>query len=278
MEARSFPLLRWSGKTFAMTDNPENPARPAATLVLLRDPESGSGPPEIFMQRRAKTMGFAAGMMVFPGGKIDDADVRLAESSGLTARHGEEEAAARVAALRESFEEAGVLLTTGPDIDADERERCSRAICAREMDFGDFLARHDQQLDDDRLVPWSRWCPPARLENKRYDTRFYLARAPRGLEAGHDGNEAVTSLWTTAQGALDSADRGDTKVIFPTRRNLERLAAYDSIEALIEHAKATPVRLIAPEIVDIDGTPHLTIPEDAGYPITREILGNALRG
>ena len=165
-----------------------------------------------------------------------------------------------------------------PDIPAETFAECALAVSRRQLEFGKFLNEFGQSLDDDRLVPWARWCPPANLENKRYDTRFYLARAPRGIDAGHDGNEAVTSLWTTAREALESADRGDTKVIFPTRRNLERLAAYDSIDALIAHAEATPVRLIAPEVRDIDGQPHLTIPDDLGYPVTSERLDGAARG
>lgn len=259
-----------------MTDPTPSPARPAATLVLLR--ETNEGPPELFMQRRAKTMGFAAGMMVFPGGKVDEHDEVVAKRSGLADRYGLEEAAARVAAIRESFEEAGVLLTTGPDIPAETLAESALAISRRQLEFSQFLADFGQQLDDDRLVPWARWCPPARLETKRYDTRFYLARAPRGIDPGHDGNEAVTSLWTTAEEALASADRGDSQVIFPTRRNLERLAVHQTIEALIAHATATPVRLIAPEIRDIDGQPHLTIPDDCGYPVTAERLDGAKRG
>ncbi|EMD84531.1 NUDIX hydrolase [Pacificimonas flava] len=259
-----------------MTEAAENPARPAATLILLR--ESGNGPPELFMQKRANTMGFAAGMMVFPGGKVDDADVALARASGLLDRYDAAEGAARIAALRESFEEAGVLLTDGPARNPAQLEDAARAVAARRIDFGAFLKTIGHRIDADALVPWSRWCPPPSLETKRYDTRFYLARAPRGLAAGHDGNEAVTSLWTTARAALASADAGDTKVIFPTRRNLERLAAYDTIDGLIDHARSTPVRLIAPEVRDVDGQPHLCIPDDLGYPITREPIASAMRG
>ena len=230
------------------------------------------------MQRRAKTMGFAAGMMVFPGGKVDQADFALARDYGLTSSLEPDEAAARVAAVRESFEEAGVLLTDGPALDPALLAQSAPRIASREMDFAVFLKTHGQTIDPQRLVPWSRWCPPARLENKRYDTRFYLARVPSGADAGHDGTEAVTSLWTTAAAALRSADDGATKVIFPTRRNLERLAAHGSVDALIAHAQATAVRLIAPEIVEIDGRPHLTIPDDLGYPVTREPIESAMRG
>ena len=146
------------------------------------------------------------------------------------------------------------------------------------MDFAVFLKTHGHRIDPHALTPWSRWCPPVRLENKRYDTRFYLARVPEGANPGHDGNEAVTSLWTTAADALESADAGDSKIIFPTRRNLERLAQHDSVDAMIAHAKATPVRLIAPQIKDVNGRPHLTIPDDLGYPVTAEPMERAMRG
>ncbi|MBZ6378462.1 hypothetical protein B5C34_12765 [Pacificimonas flava] len=259
-----------------MTNESTNPARPAATLVLLR--QTDAGPPELFMQRRAKTMGFAAGMMVFPGGKVDAQDEQLARSAGLFDLYAPEEASARIAAIRESFEEAGVLLTRGPDLSESILAESAVAISRRQLGFADFLSTHGHEIDHERLVLWARWCPPPSLESKRYDTHFFLARAPGGIDPGHDGNEAVTSLWTTAQSAIESADRGETKVIFPTRRNLERLAQHASIEALIGHAKETPVRLIAPEVQEIDGQPHLTIPEGCGYPVTRERIESAMRG
>ena len=257
-------------------DHPDNPARPAATLILLREGETG--PPVLFMQRRAKTMGFAAGMMVFPGGKVDRGDHDLAREFGLVATLDVDDAAARVAAIRESFEEAGVLLTQGPELDPGLLADAAPAVAARDLDFAVFLKTHGQRVNPRFLTPWSRWCPPVRLENRRYDTRFYLARVPANAQPGHDGNEAVTSLWTTAAAALRSADRGESKVIFPTRRNLERLAQHDSVDALIAHARATPVRMIAPEIKEINGRPHLTIPDNLGYPVTAEPIDRALRG
>ncbi|MBV7256722.1 NUDIX domain-containing protein [Pacificimonas sp. WHA3] len=257
-------------------DNANNPAKPAATLILVR--ETVSGPPEIFMQRRAKTMGFAAGMMVFPGGKVDAGDHALAKSAGLSPALDEDDAAARVAAIRESFEEAGVLLTDGPEIDEAVLAAAAPAIAARELAFSDFLAAYEQRIDPGIMTPWSRWCPSALMKNKRYDTRFYLAKVGKHLKAGHDGNEAVTSLWTTAEDALGNAARGNGKVIFPTQRNLERLAQFSHVDDLFAHALAFEPRLIAPEVRDIDGRPHLTIPDDLGYPVTAEPLGMAVRG
>ncbi|MGB7406539.1 MAG: NUDIX hydrolase [Pacificimonas sp.] len=255
--------------------HPDNPAKPAATLILLR--ETNDGPPLVFMQKRAKTMGFAAGMMVFPGGKVDEDDHALAASSGLAAMLEPDDAAARIAVVRESLEEAGVLLATA-QLAAEVLLDAAPRLADRTLGFASFLNEHRVEIDAEALVPWSRWCPPVRLENKRYDTRFYVARVPKGARPGHDGNEAVQSLWTTAEDALDSADRGEGKVIFPTRRNLERLAQFGTVDEILEHARAFEPRLIAPEIREIDGQPYLTIPNDLGYPVTREALDGAMRG
>ena len=254
----------------------QDSAQPAATLILLRE---GGGTPEIFMQARAQTMGFAAGMMVFPGGKVDADDAALAASRLVEGSQGldADEVAARVAAVRESFEEAGVLLTRGPRIAAAEFAAAQPAIASRTLAFADFLARHDQQIDLGVLVPFTRWVPPPGLHYRRYDTRFYLARLPEGASAGHDGNEATTSCWITPTEALVRADRKEAEVIFPTRRNLERLAQFASIDALFAHARETPIVIVQPEVRMLEGGPHLCIPEGIGYPVTREPLETAKR-
>lgn len=254
----------------------DDAVKPAATLVLLRE---GVNAPEMFMQARAMTMGFAAGMMVFPGGKVDPHDYELAQSP-LVAASGAidiDDMAARVAAVRESFEEAGVLLTRGPRIGVAEFAAAQPAIAARTLRFGEFLARYNQHIDFDVLVPFTRWVPPAAATHRRYDTRFYLARMPQGAEAGHDGNEATMSCWITAADAITRADRGEAKVIFPTRRNLERLAQFGSIDELLAHAKATPIVTVQPEVRMLDSGPHICIPEGIGYPITTELLTSAVR-
>ena len=251
-------------------------AQPAATLVLLRE---SNGPPELFMQARARTMGFAAGMMVFPGGKVDAQDHALAASMLARGNADDaEDAAARVAAVRECFEEAGVLLTAGPAIAATDFVAAQPAVAARELAFADFLARVGHIIELDALVPFTRWVPPANVGHRRYDTRFYLARCPDDAEAGHDGNEATTSCWISAVDAIGRADSGEAQVIFPTRRNLERLAQFASIDALIAHARAVPVATVQPAVRMFDDGPYLCIPEGIGYPVTREALTSALRG
>ncbi len=250
----------------------------AATLVLLREGPSGL---ELFMVERARSMGFAGGAMVFPGGKVDESDRALAADAALApgfAALDPVDAAARIAALRETFEEAGVLVTTGPPVSEASRAAWRRRLVAHEADFAALLAETGHRLDPALLVPFARWCPPAGLEHARFDTLFYLARMPPGETALHDGSESVTSHWIRPADALARADAGLSAIIFPTRRNLERLAAHDVIEALIEAARATPVRLIVPWIEERDGVPHLCIPEDHGYPVTSEALGSVRRG
>ncbi len=260
-----------------MTDTPPAITQPAATLVLLRD---GASAPELFMQARAETMNFAAGMMVFPGGKVDEHDRELAASARISGgnRHDLDDTAARIAAVRESFEEAGVLLTRGAVIPEADFIAAGPAIAARNLQFGEFLARYDQHIDLDVLRPFARWVPPSDRHIKRFDTRFYLARLPQGAKAGHDGNEAIHSHWTTANDALARADSGQSKVIFPTRCNLARLAQFDTIDAIIDHARNTPVVRIQPELRTIDDETYLCIPEGIGYPFTRQALKQALRG
>lgn len=259
-----------------MTDT--NEATPAATLVLLRETSAGV---ELFMAERAKTMGFAGGMMVFPGGKVDEADVALARDAELApgfAALDPVDAAARIAAIRETFEEAGVLLSEGGPVSEELRDHWRARIVSHEESFADFLRTTGHRLNADALVPFAHWCPPKNLEKRRFDTRFYLVRMPAGETAEHDGGESVRSRWITAKDALARADAGESAIIFPTRRNLERLAQHDSIDALIAAARATPVRLIEPQVEVRDGRPHLCIPEGCGYPVTAEPIERALRG
>lgn len=259
-----------------MTD--ANEARAAATLVLLRETNAGV---ELFMVERAKTMGFAGGMMVFPGGKVDAADIDLIGDATLAIGFAEldpADAAARIAAIRETFEEAGVLLTHGGPVSEALRDHWRARVVQHEESFADFLHTTGHRLVADALVPFAHWCPPANLERRRFDTRFYLARMPEGETAWHDGGETVRSRWLTAAEALARADAGESSIIFPTRRNLERLAQHGSIDELIVAARAIPIRLVQPMVEDRDGRPHLCIPEGCGYPVTAEPIERAMRG
>ncbi len=258
-----------------MTQNvsPSPQARPAATLVLMLETSSNT-PPAILMVERAQTMAFAAGAVVFPGGRVD------ADDHELAARFPQidlECAAARVAAIRETLEECGVAIGLIGDVDHSWISTARQALHDGVL-FSAVLDQARLHLDLDVLVPFARWCPNFK-EARTFDTRFYLALAGEGLpEAQVDATENVHLFWASAADTLASAEAGDLKIIFPTKRNLERLALFEDFEAAKRHAEATPVDLICPWVDEADGETYLCIPDGLGYPITRESLKIAVRG
>ncbi|WP_019515749.1 NUDIX hydrolase [Sphingomonas sp. Mn802worker] len=247
-------------------------AVPAATLVIFR--ERSGGPPELLMVERAQKMAFAAGAMVFPGGRVDPGDHALAQTLGAD---DDGETAARIAAIRETIEEAGlpVGLTATPSLAALTKMR--RALHAGTA-FADVLRAAGVTLDLDTLVPFARW-RPAHRHRRIFDTRFYLARLPGDApEACVDQTENVRLAWASAAGVLADADAGRLSIIFPTRRNLERLAQFASFDAAVAHARATPLRVVTPWSERRGGEDRLCIPEDLGYPVTSEATASAMRG
>jgi 8-oxo-dGTP pyrophosphatase MutT (NUDIX family) len=213
-------------------------AIPAATLILFR--ERAAGPPELLITQRAAGMAFAGGMLVFPGGRIDPEDRVRAAALNLPP----DDAAARVAAIRETKEEVG-------------------------FDFG--LGVHD-------LTPFARWLPKHR-QARNFDTRFYIARvAPDAPEPEADGGETVRAFWASAGDVLALCDRGEADVIFPTRRNLERLALFSSFNDANDHALAHPVVPITPYPEEREDGPWLCIPDGLGYPVTAEKWTSLMRG
>ncbi|WP_254606344.1 NUDIX hydrolase [Sphingomonas bacterium] len=248
-----------------MTD-PVPGAIPAATLIVLC--ATPGGPPAVLMVQRSRAMAFAAGALVFPGGRVDPGDRLLAGTAG-------DEGAARVAAIRETLEEAGLAI--GLDLPAGTLEPLRAALSAGEP-FGRALAAVGGTLHPERLVPFARWIPPHR-ESRVFDTRFYLAALPVDAPpASVDGTENDRLLWASARDVLAEADAGRASVIFPTRRNLERLALFDSHAAAVADALAHPVATICPWIEDRDGERWLCIAEGLGYPVTAEREASALRG
>jgi 8-oxo-dGTP pyrophosphatase MutT (NUDIX family) len=248
-------------------------AIPAATLVLFRAVPDG-GPDEHLFVERAATMVFAGGAIVFPGGRVDAGDRLLAlRFPGVDP----DDAAARVAAIRETIEEAGVAIGIVGDCPAETIVQL-RAHLQNGVPFGDALAAFGLGIDIAPLVPFARWRPNFK-ESRTFDTRFYLARIPEGApHATVDETENVHLFWATAQHALDEADAGRVKAIFPTRRNLERLAALGNFDAAAAQAEAIPAETITPWTETRDGTTHLCIPEALGYPVTSEALNSAMRG
>ena len=252
------------------------PARPAATVVVFRRNADG-GPPELLLLERSGTMAFAGGATVFPGGAVDKADREFASRAPGAAALDPDDAAARVAAVRETLEESGLIIGVKGTVTAD------RAIAARQRllagdSLGMILAAEGWSIDWDSLVPFARWWPRHR-EIRVYDTRFYLADVGTGaLDLVVDATENRHLFWATARAALDFADSGRIKVIFPTRRNLDRLAQWPDFNAARAHALATPIRTISPWMEQRQGVPWLVIPADAGYPVDGEPLESAARG
>ena len=250
---------------------------PAATIIIFRNAPDG-GAPEVLMTVRSRNMSFAGGMAVFPGGRVDPADYALGEavaaSSGMTA----DEAAHQIAAVRETLEETGLALGLAGDINA-ARATEARAMLAEVGALAPVLDAFGWQLDLTQITPFARWFPKNEALSRVYDTRFYLANLGTGaVDVSIDHAENTRLFWVSAQGALDAAARDDIKLIFPTRRNLERLAMFASYEEARAQAEAIPVRTIMPQVVEQDGKPWLTILSDAGYPVTAELLENVARG
>ena len=243
-------------------------AIPAATLVILRP--AAAGPPEMLMVQRAKAMAFAAGAWVFPGGRIDPGDAALAAEIAPEVP----DAPARIAAIRETLEETGIGIgfRTAP-----AALTAIRAGLHAGEPFGPMLRDAGLFLDLSALVPFARW-RPAHAHARIFDTRFYLAEAPAGAAATVDGTENTSLTWTAATDLLEQANAGAATIIYPTRRNLERLARFRDFADASADARAHPVQTITPFSEVRGGVDHLCIPADLGYPITSEPLSEAVRG
>jgi len=247
---------------------------PAATIIIFRNCPDGREP-EILMTVRSRNMVFAGGMAVFPGGRVDPSDYALAEEVGGDVPA--DEAAHQIAAIRETLEETGLALGLAGDIDADKANR-ARLMLEEKNELAPVLAEFGWSVDLSQITPFARWFPKNERIPRVYDTRFYLADLGTGeVEVSTDNSENTRLFWVSAKGALDMADKGEIKLIFPTRRNLERLAQFASFDEAKAHAEAIPVKTIVPQIDTSGEKPMLTILEDAGYPITAELLETAAR-
>lgn len=259
---------------FVPQEAPEAPAvaRDAATVMLVRDGDRGL---EVFLQRRVRGMAFAGGMTVFPGGGVDsrDADASVGwagpEPAWWAERFGCSPETARAlvcAAVRETFEESGVLLA-GPEagsvVDEVGRFAESRAqLESRERSLAEFLADADLVLRADLLRPWSHWVTPER-EPRRYDTRFFLAALPEGQLADSGTSEAAEAYWSTPRDALDDFRAGRCQLMPPTETTLAELAEHDTLESVLPTER--PLRPIMPKLLERDGRWHAVLPGEPGY-------------
>ena len=254
------------------------PATPAATVVIFRN-DPARGAPQLLMVERSASMNFAGGAAVFPGGRVDDADRVLAATLAAPGIDDEtlDDLAGRVAAVRETIEETGLVV--GIDRAVDHAEAlAARAFLCEQGALAPVLERHGWSLRLDDLTYFARWRPKHR-HMRVFDTRFYLADLGTGaVDLLVDDTENTHLFWASAAEALDLADTGKIKIIFPTRRNLERLAGFASFAEARAHVEATPVQKITPFLEQRDGVPWLCIRADAGYPVTGEPMESVARG
>ena len=236
------------------------PARDAATVLLLR--EGGSGL-EVFLVKRNTVVDFMAGAHVFPGGKVDAAD----SDPGVVARlAGEREATTAaelyIAAIRETFEEAGVLLSC--DLGASALDEARQAL-ARKDSFALILEKASASLDAGLLVPWTRWVTPE-VSPKRFDARFFLAAAPAEQLARHDEYETTESVWIEPANALEHVQRGEMMIAPATYKCLAVLASYRTIAQAFAAARADPPRVWCPVVRMEEGRRLIILSDDPAHP------------
>jgi 8-oxo-dGTP pyrophosphatase MutT (NUDIX family) len=253
----------------------------ASTVIVLREADDGL---ETFMVCRHHRSGFMGGAHVFPGGKVDETDLdpgwgarverpaeeiaeRLGEADAVTAR------GLLVAAVRETFEEAGVLLartasgTDLPTIRTRLREGASFLGLADEIDL---------KIDPMTLTPYARWVTPE-IESRRFDTRFYVAVLPEGQGASHDGTETTSAVWLRPADAIDDMRTGRIKLAPPTVRTLKWLAEFEDAESVIAAALSRKPPLVRPRVVARDGGWFLALPGDPEHPESDRVLPGATR-
>lgn len=252
----------------------KTPAAPrhASTVVLLRDSESG---PEAYLLRRVKGMAFAGGMHVFPGGSVDpddeDAEIGWAGPSAVQWGQwfGASEGLARAlvcAAVRETFEECGVLLAGESadhlleDVSSDEWEAEREALEAREQSLSQLLARRGLVLRADLLRPYAHWITPD-VEPKRFDTRFFLAEMPAGQVCRHVGGEADERLWVSVATSLEQG----LTLMPPTHQSLKDLQGFSAVREALDTPRE--VILVAPKLLVMpDDTVRFVVPGDPDHP------------
>ena len=257
----------------------ENPFIPAATVLIVRDIPDGL---EVFMVVRHHQIDFASGALVFPGGKVDNADF----DSGLRAHCGaaehlqDAELAYRIASIREAFEECGILLARpkGGDsfISADHLKELSDwrdRFNNRDATMLDFAEQAGIEFAVDALGHFAHWKTPDMMK-KRFDTYFYLTRAPEGHIGAHDGSESVDSIWISPAQAMADADAGKRTVIFPTRMNLQMLAERANVADALD--KCGNVVTVQPFVEQDGDKTFLRIQANAGYGDPREDITRGL--
>jgi 8-oxo-dGTP pyrophosphatase MutT (NUDIX family) len=257
------------------------PPRAAATVVLLRDADEGM---EVFMVKRHGLSDVLGGAYVFPGGKVDSADADpdvlqqlSAPLAGLHAALGEPELDAAtaagfyVAACRETFEEAGVLLAEGAGA---RQVEFAQTRARAGLRFGKILAQLDLRLDWSNIVPWSRWITPRvpALFNKRFDARFFLAAVPNDQEARHDNHEATGSFWLRPRVVLEQYWAGEINLAPAQIMSMAALARHPRAADVVAAARARRPPVIQPEPFTHEQLRAVAFPGDERHPVVERAL------
>ena len=264
------PELVEHARAFLGGDTTPVTPKDASTVVLLRDTRQG---PEVYLLRRHRQMAFAAGMYAFPGGTVDarDSDRAVAWSGPSPGEWASvldcDEAQARAlvcAAVRETFEESGVLLagTTKDSLVGDttgtEWERDRAALVDRSLAFVDFLSRRELVVRTDLLHPWAHWITPE-FEPRRYDTRFFVAAIPPEQGTRHVSGEADRVAWMRPADALAGVDAGDMVMLPPTYVTVAEMARFATVADVVAASVNRQITTVMPGVEIIDGGGFLTV-------------------
>lgn len=250
--------------------------RPATTVLLLRPSQPGdaASPLEVFMVVRHHQIDSFSGALVFPGGKLEEADgaASLRARCGGADKIDDAELKFRVAGVREAFEECGVLLARkrgqraligAADLKGIE-ERWRVKLAKDEASIVDMVEAEDLEIATELMTPYAHWITPTFVP-KRFDTWFFLAEAPEDQVALHDGSESTDSVWIGAQEAIDEAKAGKRTLVHATLKNLELLAEGKTVAGAIAAASARKIVTVLPWVEEREGKRFLHIPEGAGY-------------
>lgn len=264
----------------------ERPVRAASTLILLRDAADGV---EVLMLKRHGLSETLGGAFVFPGGKVDAEDAALdgehfldQTASVLHDRLGEQDidtataVGLYVAALRETFEESGLLLAQQL---APAQSDAALARLAQGTAFNALLAELQLRLCVDALAPWSRWITPRRpaMMNRRFDTRFFLAAVPDAQEAQQDDHEVTEARWLTPRAALAEYREGRIDMAPPQILSLLHLSSYGSVAAALADARTRPPPLVEPHTLQHGAERMMCYPGDPQYPVAGPVLAHPTR-
>ncbi|PCJ17972.1 MAG: NUDIX hydrolase [Gammaproteobacteria bacterium] len=247
--------------------------KPAATLLTLREVETKQGKElQVFMIVRHKKIDFASGALVFPGGKVAENDYGVIRKHCIQSdQFDDTELALRIAAIRETFEESGLLFAYQSDQDhyIQDNEQAHlkeyrKAINAKETTFSEFVQDQNLRLAVNELTPFAHWVTP-KMVPKRFDTHFYITPAPATQVASPDGHESVDAIWIEPNHAVQQGEEGKLTVIFPTRMNLQKLGNQSTIKDSLASAQREPIVTVEPWTEVIENKTYMCIPKEAGY-------------